>query len=166
MCMKQRWIWGSNSEHKKTNNHSGVEQERGPWIIVKGLIDTVTMNDSVSPWKTKLKQNPNPNVAAATEYMRFRSWMTPLEMPLWAPRRYTGERPKRLCRSSLTYSGHSLYLTIPVDSNEFGPQTSAVGCSLKLSFHPYKEHPKRTPYVAWASILVRAAPALRDGLQL
>ena len=37
---------------------------------------------------------------------------------------------------------------------------------MKLSFHPYKEHPKRTPYVAWASIFVWAAPGLRDGLEL
>ena len=50
--------------------------------------------------------------------------------------------------------------------NEFGPQTNAIGSSMKLSFHPYKEHPKRTPCAAWASILVRAAPRLRDGLNL
>ena len=37
---------------------------------------------------------------------------------------------------------------------------------LELSFHPYKEHLKRTLYAAWASILVRAAPVLRDGLKL
>ena len=67
------------------------------------------------------KQNPNPNVAAATEYMRFRSWMTPLEMPLWAPRWYTSEWPKRLCRGSLTYSGRSIVLTIPVDSERIWP---------------------------------------------
>ena len=37
---------------------------------------------------------------------------------------------------------------------------------MKLSFHPYKERPKRTPYATWASFLVRAAPRLRDGLEL
>ena len=37
---------------------------------------------------------------------------------------------------------------------------------MKLSFHPYKERPKRTPYATWASFLVRAAPGLRDGLEL
>ena len=37
---------------------------------------------------------------------------------------------------------------------------------MKLYFHPYKEHPKQTPYAAWASILVRSAPRLRDGLEL
>ena len=35
-----------------------LDQERGPWITVKGLIDTVTINYPVSPWKIKLKQNP------------------------------------------------------------------------------------------------------------
>ena len=116
---QNRIIKGSSSKHERTNRHSRVEQEQRPWITVKGLIDTVTMNDSVSPWKTKLKQNPNPNVEAATEYMRFRSWMTPLEMPLWAPIRYTGEQPKRLFRGSLTYSGRSFVLTIPIDSERF-----------------------------------------------
>ena len=37
---------------------------------------------------------------------------------------------------------------------------------MKLSFHPYKERPKRTLYATWASFLVRAAPGLRDGLEL
>ena len=37
---------------------------------------------------------------------------------------------------------------------------------MKLSFHPYKERPKRTPYATWASFLVRATPGLRDGLEL
>ena len=49
---------------------------------------------------------------------------------------------------------------------EFGPPTRAIGSSLKLSFHPCKEHPKRTPYAAHASILVRAASGLRDELEL
>ena len=48
-------LWGSSSDHKRTNRHSGDEQERGPWITVKGIVFTVTMNDSVSRWKTKLK---------------------------------------------------------------------------------------------------------------
>ena len=43
---------------------------------------------------------------------------------------------------------------------------SAIGSSLKLSFHPYKEHSKQAPYAAWAPILVQAAPGLRDGLEL
>ena len=37
---------------------------------------------------------------------------------------------------------------------------------MKLSFHPYKELPKQTPYATWASFLVRAAPGLRDRLEL
>ena len=37
---------------------------------------------------------------------------------------------------------------------------------MKLSFYPYKERPKRTPYVTWASFLVCAAPGLRDGFKL
>ena len=37
---------------------------------------------------------------------------------------------------------------------------------MKLSFHPYKERPKRTQYATWTSFLVHAAPGLRDGLEL
>jgi hypothetical protein len=33
---------------------------------------------------------------------------------------------------------------------------------LKLSFHPYKEHPNPTPYATWASVLVRAVPEARN----
>jgi hypothetical protein len=47
--------------------------------------------------------------------------------------------------------------------NEFGPRTGAIGSSLKLSFHPYKEHPKRSSYVTWA---LMAALGLRDELEL
>ena len=92
-------------------------KNRGPGSMYKDLSPQIQRcNLCFSKENIRSKQNPNPNVAAATEYMRFRSWMTPLEMPLWAPRRYTGERPKRLCRGSLTDSGHSLVLMIPVDS--------------------------------------------------
>jgi hypothetical protein len=34
--------------------------------------------------------------------------------------------------------------------NEFGPETSAIRSSLKLSFYPYKESLKRTLYPTWA----------------
>ena len=50
--------------------------------------------------------------------------------------------------------------------NQFGPEASAIGSSFKLSFHPYKEHPKQTPYVVGASFLVRAAIGFRIGLEL
>jgi hypothetical protein len=49
---------------------------------------------------------------------------------------------------------------------EFGPETSSIGNSMKLSFHAYKERSNWTPYAAWASFLVRAAPELRGGLEL
>ena len=34
---------GSSSEHERTNRHNREEQEQGPWITVKELIDTVTI---------------------------------------------------------------------------------------------------------------------------
>jgi len=57
-------------------------------------------------------------------------------------------------------------MDVPSTPKEFGPETGAIGSSLKLSFHPYKERPKRTPYATCASFLVRAAPVLRGELEL
>ena len=37
---------------------------------------------------------------------------------------------------------------------------------MKLSFHPYKERPKRTLYTTSVLFLVRVAPGLRDRLEL
>ena len=38
----------SRSDHKRTNHHSGEEQERGPLFIAKGLDMTVTIKKIVS----------------------------------------------------------------------------------------------------------------------
>jgi hypothetical protein len=70
---------------------------------------------SVSRWKTRPKQNSNHNVVVATEYMRVRSWMTPLDVPVWAPTWYMGQRPKRRWHSTPIDSGCLLILTIPID---------------------------------------------------
>jgi hypothetical protein len=37
----------------------------------------------------------------------------------------------------------------------FGHETSSIGKVIFLDFHPYKEHPKRSPYVISVMILVR-----------
>ena len=55
------------------------------------------------------------------------------------------------------------FLLIP---HEFLPEIGAIGRSFKLSFHPYKERMKRTPYATWEFFLVRAISGLRDGLEL
>jgi hypothetical protein len=47
-------------------------------------------------------------------------------------------------------------------TDEFGSETGSIGRFLKLSFHPYKEHPNPTPYVTWGSILVQAVPRVRN----
>ena len=78
MCVRQKSRWGSSSDHKRTNRHSGEEPERvGPEFTAKGLDGTITMKMIVSQWKTSTKQNPNPNVAAATDYMRVGACITP-----------------------------------------------------------------------------------------
>jgi hypothetical protein len=48
----------------------------------------------------------------------------------------------------------------PSTPDEFGHETGSIESFLKLSFHPYKEHPNLTLYATWASILVRAVPGV------
>jgi len=38
---------GFETRFQRTNRHSGGDQERGPWITVKGLFATVTTNQSL-----------------------------------------------------------------------------------------------------------------------
>ena len=49
-----------------------------------------------------------------------------------------------------------LFRRLPLTPDEFGPETSAIGSVLKLSFQPYQVRPNPTPYETWASVLVRA----------
>jgi hypothetical protein len=49
---------------------------------------------------------------------------------------------------------------------EFGPQTKVIGYLMKLSFHPYVDHQKRSPDASCASILLQTGPGARDGLEL
>ena len=57
-------------------------KNRGPGSMYKDLSPQIQRcNLCFSKENIRSKQNPNPNVAAATEYMRFRSWMTPWNRP-------------------------------------------------------------------------------------
>jgi hypothetical protein len=67
--MKQRRRRGSISDHKRTNYHSGVEQEWGPDSQQKDSMPQLQLKRSISRWKSRTKQNLNLNVAAATEFI-------------------------------------------------------------------------------------------------
>jgi hypothetical protein len=60
----------------------------------------------------------------------------------------------------------TLFGRFPKTQNEFGPQTSRIGSYMKLTFQPYVERRKRTPFVAWASVLPKTTPGPRVGLEL
>ena len=94
-----------------------------------------------------------------------RGW-TPWKRPYGLQDDTRANGPKDCAVASWQILNVHLFRWFPSSPNEFGLLTSAIGSSLKLSFHPYKEHPKRTPYAAHASILVRAASGLRDELEL
>jgi hypothetical protein len=56
----------------------------------------------------------------------------------------------------------NLFRQFPWILDEFGPETSVIGSSSKLSFHPYKELPNPTPYATWAPILLQVVPGIRN----
>ena len=47
--------------------------------------------------------------------------------------------------------------------NSYVPESGGVGKVMKLSFQPYKDLLKRTPYVAVASFLVQTVSGIREG---
>ena len=51
------------------------------------------------------------------------------------------------------------FLSIP---NRYGPESGGVGKVMKLSFQPYKDLLKRTPYVSVASFLVQTVSGIRE----
>ena len=56
------------------------------------------MNDSVSPGKSKLKQNPNPNVAAATNTTENTGYGNQLEKALGTGFPTSSRKPRPLAR--------------------------------------------------------------------
>jgi hypothetical protein len=54
----------------------------------------------------------------------------------------------------------------PVDMFEhvFGHESRSIRKVILLSFYPYKERPKRSPYVISVMILVRIVPEIRINL--
>ena len=94
-----------------------MNENKGPWITVKGLIDIVTMNNSVSRWKTTLKQNPNRNVVVAVDYIRVRAW-NPLDTPLMGSHTIHGPSAQIRWCSIVIDSDRQLVLSISADSKQ------------------------------------------------
>jgi hypothetical protein len=49
---------------------------------------------------------------------------------------------------------------------KFGPETKAIDYLMKLAFHPYMDHEKRSPDASWASVLLQTGPEGRGRLEL
>ena len=57
-----------------------------------------------------------------------------------------------------------LFQKFPSTPSKSGRDSSCIGKLISLAFSAYLERPKRSPYVAWASIFVRPLPAVRTSL--
>jgi hypothetical protein len=112
MYMKQRTRWGSSSDQKRTNRHSGVQQEWGSDLQQKDSRHSYNKKDLFLNGKLELNKIQT-LMRRLLLNMRVKSWMTLLDAPLWAPTRCRGRRQ----RSTLTDSGCPLVSTIPADSD-------------------------------------------------
>ena len=54
-----------------------------------------------------------------------------------------------------------MFCELPLTPNSYGPESGGVGNVMKLSFQPYKDLLKWTPYVVVASFLVQTVSGIR-----
>ncbi len=73
---------------------------------------------------------------------------------------------QNMARQHLADSDASLFRRFPWSRKAFGCETISNGYFILLSFHLYKERPKRSWYVIWVMILVWSIPKIRIGFQL
>jgi hypothetical protein len=66
----------------------------------------------------------------------------------------------RLKPSMDALQDNTLFLCLPWNRTVFRHETRSFGKVILLSFHPYKEHPKWSPYVISVMILVRTVPEI------
>jgi hypothetical protein len=93
-----------------------------------------------------------------------RVMLQPKEMPLLGSTQYIAHQAKIWQDNTLTYSMCLIVSTFPWSKKAFGRETRSIGKVILLSLHPYKEHPKRSPYVISTMILVRIVPRIRINL--
>ena len=86
----------------------------------------------------------------------------------WAegPTRYTGHWPKRGGAAPFQILDVELFYEFPSTPNSYGPESGGVRKVMKLSFQPYKDLLKQTPYVAMASFLVQTISRIREGNEI
>ena len=85
------------------------------------------------------------------------------QLGLKSPTRYTGHWPKRGGTAPFQILDVELFREFPSTPNSYGPESGGVRKVMKLSFQPYKDLLKRTPYVAVASFLVQTVSGIREG---
>ena len=87
---------------------------------------------------------------------------TGLKGPTW----YTGHWPKRGGAAPWQILDVDLFCELLSTPNFYGPESDGVRKVMKLSFQPYKDILKRTPYVAVASFLVQIVFGIREGNEI
>ena len=93
---------------------------------------------------------------------------TPMVTPLMGSNMIHGPSAQKWWRSTQADSGRRLISSIAMTPTRYGPESGGFGNAMKLSFQPYKEHPKRISYVTVASFLVQTVSRIleRNEVQL
>jgi hypothetical protein len=118
-------------------------------------------------WQINLKQNSNPNIGGGYWLYSLRAIQGPLLTSLRSLDTLQGPNgPKDSDAAPWQILDVNLFQWFLLTPMEFGPQTKAIGYLMKLSFHLYVDHWKRSSDVSWASILLQTGPGARDGLEL
>jgi hypothetical protein len=89
-----------------------------------------------------------------------RVMLQPKDTPLLGSTRYIAHQAKIWQDNTMTYSMHLIVSMFPWTKKAFGRETRSIGKVIILSFHPYKEHPKQSPYVISTMIFVRTIPRI------
>jgi hypothetical protein len=131
-----------------------------------GLADTRVYKEVVAP-KFTIKQN---SICLWWLWRYMRGWRmikgvlglcsNPRMCPYWAQLDTLPIRPKYDKTTPWQIMYASLFRCFPWNKMVFGHETRSIGKVILLSFHPYKECPKRSLYVISVMILVWTIPGI------
>jgi hypothetical protein len=85
---------------------------------------------------------------------------------LMAQRRYMAHGPRYGDAAPVQILDVIVFRRFPLTQDSFGREIGAIGSVMKFVIHPYKERPNPSSYASWASVLLRTASGIRDGVEI